>query len=264
MTQDDTILSENDIIDEKESKKLESLLMKILIQNLSENVNTNNGKIQLSDTTDTIVKKSLKKFYNTKEYSESIIRYLTKIEDVSKLKLEIYRKKGLFINASEINPHQRLAIDEHLSYLNENGLNTRFNQPLRKIIYSNIYAGRSQNDLETQLKNYVTEKETLTKYIKQTAIQGADAYTAIIDQKITDKYIDRITGYTIVGSLIETSSPQCRYCVEKLKRKIKKDDWRTIKEIADQNGLIKGTEFKNLPTNKLHHGCRHTFTPEIE
>jgi len=264
MRPEDTILSENDILTENEGKKLEILLMNILIKNISDNININNGKIQLSDTTDTIVKKSLKKFYNTKEYSESIIKYLTKIEDVSKLKLDIYRKKGLLINSSEINPAQKLAIEEHLSYLNENGLNSRFNQPLRKIIYSNIYAGSSQNELEAQLKNYVTGKEALTKYIKQTAIQGADAYTAIIDQKITDKYIGRVVGYTIVGSLIETSSPQCKYCVEKLKRKIKKDDWKTIQEIAAQNGLIKGTDFKNLPTNKLHWGCRHLFTPEIE
>lgn len=257
----DKMISENDLF---HVKNLDEILMEILGESISENVNIVNKRLELSDTTDTIVKKSLKKFYKTKEYGDSLTKYLTKIDDVSRQKLASYQKKGLLIKPSEVNPYQKLAIDEHLSYLNENGLNNRFNQPLRKIIYSNINAGKSQNELEAELKNFVSKKEALSKYIKQAAIQGADAYTSIIDQKITDKYIDDITGYTMVGSLIESSSPQCRYCVEKLKRKIKKEDWETIREIALQNGLIEGTEFKTLPTHKLHWGCRHQFTPIIE
>ncbi|CAA7196743.1 hypothetical protein [Chryseobacterium potabilaquae] len=261
---DDTLLREKELIDDKEVKKLENSLVALLIENISENINMVNRKLEFSNTTDSIVKKSLKKFYNTKVYRESLTKYLTKIEDISQLKRAAYQKKGLFIQSSEINPLQKLAIDEHLSYLNENGLNARFNQMLRKIIYSNIYAGRSQNQLEAELKNVISQKEALSKYIKQTLMQGADAYTSIIDQKITDKYIDNLTGYTMVGSLIESSSPQCRYCVEKLKRNIKKEDWKAVKEIASQNGLMEEAEFKNLPTHKLHYGCRHQFTPIIE
>ena len=103
----------------------------------------------------------------------------------------------------------------------------------------------------------------MKSYIKQVAIQGADAYTSIIDQKITDKYIDKVTGFIMTGSLIDSSSPQCKYCVKELDRLIKKEDWNKVKKIAQENGLIENTEFKDLPTNKLHWGCRHTFTPKL-
>ncbi|MCQ4139232.1 hypothetical protein [Chryseobacterium sp. EO14] len=258
---DNPSLNENDIIN---TGSFDGLLLDILMESILENVNIVNKKLQLSDTTDVIVKKSLKRFFSAKSYKNSIADFLINIDEVSNLKLKYYKKNGLIINKSDYGANQRIAIDEHLSYLNENGLNNRFNQPLRRIIYSNIYAGKSQNELETELKTFVSKKETLSRYIKQAAIQGADAYTAVIDQKITDKYIDKITGYTMVGSLIETSSPQCKFCVEKLKRKIKKEDWNSIKAIATGNGLIEGTDFKNLPTNKLHWGCRHQFTPIID
>jgi protein-disulfide isomerase len=119
--------------------------------------------------------------------------------------------------------------------------------------------------LENKLKEYISggndKSGKLSRYVKQVAIQGADAYTSILDQKITDKYYDKITGYIVTGSLIETSSPQCKYCVKDLNRLITKDDFEEIKKRSV--GLIDGTTFKNLPTLKLHFGCRHTFTPKL-
>jgi hypothetical protein len=171
----------------------------------------------------------------------------------------------LKIEKSAVSPSQKLAISEHLSYLEENGLNAKFNQPLRQLIYSNINTGISQAGLEDKLKAYITgdndQSGKLSSYVKQVAIQGADAYTSIIDQKITDKYIEKITGFIVSGSLIETSSPQCQYCVRELNRTITKDDWDEVVKRAV--GLIDGTTFENLPTNKLHWGCRHTFTPKL-
>jgi hypothetical protein len=190
---------------------------------------------------------------------------LINVKTIGENKLDLYNKEGLKIEKSAVSPSQKLAISEHLSYLEENGLNAKFNQPLRQLIYSNINTGISQAGLEDKLKAYITgdndQSGKLSSYVKQVAIQGADAYTSIIDQKITDKYIEKITGFIVSGSLIETSSPQCQYCVRELNRTITKDDWDEVVKRAV--GLIDGTTFENLPTNKLHWGCRHTFTPKL-
>lgn len=264
MTFDDVFPKENELIKNEDLKAFDKFLYSILVKKISENIDVRQGRMELTDTTDSIVKKSIKELYRSKKYQGALEKYLTNIKDLSSNKIKLYGDKGFSVAASEINPFQKIAIEEHLSYLNENGLNSKFNQPLRKIIYSSVYAGKSQSELFNELKSYVSENNNLGRYIKNVAIQGADAYTSIIDQKITDKYVDRVKGYMMVGTLIETSSPQCKFCVKELKRKITKENFDQVYRIAAQNGLIEGTEFKDLPTNKLHWGCRHQFTPIIE
>lgn len=253
------------LISKNELAVLEALLNNILLENLEEGTNRVGNRIELNKSTDEIVKKSLRSFYNSKQYRNSIAKYLINVKNIGDTKFDLYAKDGLKIEKSTISPSQKLAISEHLSYFEENGLNAKFNQPLRQIIYSNISTGISQKGLEENLKKYIVggkdESGKLSSYVKQVAIQGADAYTSIIDQKITDKYIDKVTGYIVTGSLIETSSPQCQYCIRDLNRLITKDNFDEVKKRAV--GLIDGTTFQNLPTNKLHWGCRHTFTPKI-
>jgi hypothetical protein len=67
----------------------------------------------------------------------------------------------------------------------------------------------------------------------------------------------------MTGSLIETSSPQCRYAVNELNRRITEDNWPELKKIAEKHGLIDGTTLESLPLNLLHWGCKHGFYPII-
>jgi hypothetical protein len=253
------------LITEKELKSLDALLNSILISNIEEGTNRIGKQLELFKPTDEIVKKSLKEFYNSKQYQKSIAKYLVSVKDIGDEKFSLYKKDGLTIEKASISTPQRLAIAEHISYLEENGLNAKFNQPLRQLIYNNIQQGTSLTGLTEKLNDYIAggndKSGKLGSYVKQVAIAGADAYTSIIDQKITDKYIDKITGYIVTGSLIETSSPQCKYCVNQLNRLITKDNFDEV--VKRSVGLIEGTTFKNLPTNKLHWGCRHTFTPKL-
>jgi hypothetical protein len=70
-------------------------------------------------------------------------------------------------------------------------------------------------------------------------------------------------GLLMVGSLIDVSSPQCRYVANELGGRIKRSDWPKLKSIAEKHGLMEGTTFDNLPKNKLHRQCRHEFVPII-
>jgi hypothetical protein len=261
----DLIPNIEDLITAKELKSLEALLSSILKEKINDGTDRISGSLVLNKSTGEIVKNSLKEFYKSKQYQNSIAKYLINVNNFSDLKFNYYEQNNLFIERSEVNSFQKVAINEHLDYLNENGLNSKFNQPLREIIYSNINSGLSQSDLEKKLDQYIADGKDksgkLERYVKQVAMQGADAYTSIIDQKIADKYQDKITGYIMSGSIIQQSSPQCKYCVLELDRVIKREDWDKVKSISD--GLIENTTFQNLPTNKLHWGCRHTFTPKL-
>jgi hypothetical protein len=66
----------------------------------------------------------------------------------------------------------------------------------------------------------------------------------------------------MTGSLIDNSSPQCRFAINELKGKITKENWNQVKDHATKRfPLIDGTTFENLPLNRLHWGCRHSFYP---
>lgn len=262
---DNLIPEIKNLVSASDLKKLEQLLNSIVLSNVNEGTNRIGNNLELTKSTEEIVKKSLRSFYNSNQYRKSIAKYLLNIKTIGENKFDLYNKEGLAIEKSAVSPSQKLAITEHLSYLEENGLNAKFNQPLRQLIYSNINTGISQAGLEDKLRTYIAggndQSGKLSSYIKQVSIQGADAYTSVIDQKITDKYIDKITGFIVSGSLIETSSPQCQYCIRELNRTITKDDWDNV--VKKSVGLIEGTTFENLPTNKLHFGCRHAFVPKL-
>lgn len=263
----DAIPNIENLVSASELKKLEQLLNSILIDNVKNGTNTIAGSLELSKSTEEIVKKSLRSFYNSKQYKKSIAKYLINVKTIGDTKFDLYAKDGLKIEKAAVSPSQKLALTEHLSYLEENGLNAKFNQPLRQLIYSNINTGISQTGLEQKLKTYISggndQSGKLSSYVKQVAIQGASSYTSIIDQKIVDKYGDKITGYIVTGAIIETSSPQCKYCIRDLNRLITRDNWDDVKKIGLKHGMSEETTFDNLPTLKNHFGCIHQFTPKL-
>lgn len=158
-----------------------------------------------------------------------------------------------------------IVIDETLDKMLNNGLNQKFVQPLRDLIYQNVTGGLSLKDARKQIKEYIQGGKDVTgklgSYVEQTAQQAVDAYSGIINTKLLDTF--EYDGLLITGSLIDNSSPQCRFAIEELGGIITRENWPKVKEIALKNGLIEGTTFDNLPLNKLHWGCRHSFFPKI-
>lgn len=160
---------------------------------------------------------------------------------------------------------KNIVIDETVDKMLNNGLNQKFVIPLRDLIYRNATGGLSLSDARIQIKEFISGgKDTsgkLGQYVEQTAIQAVDAYAGAINQKLLETF--DYDGQLITGSLIDNSSPQCRYAIEKLGGKITRENWKEVKAIGDKHGLIEGTTFDNLPTNRLHWGCRHSFFPII-
>lgn len=234
------------------------LLVSLALKELTKSVDIKGGKIQPTDLTQSIVKKSIRSFYNSNQYRNSLSRYLKNIQDYDREKQAMYGKQNMSV--SNITNAQQIAITEYIGYLNEAGINERFNQPLRKAISQNIRLGKSLSEIKDELSKFA-EFKTNKSYFTQTAQQGADAYASIIDQKIMEKYRTKIKGLRIVGSIIETSSPQCVEAVE-MGRDLTIEQWeKLLKKYKKQ--IIEGTTVENLATNKLHIGCRHQFTPYL-
>lgn len=172
------------------------------------------------------------------------------------------------VNGIKVPPYEaakNIVIDETLDKMLNNGLNQNFVQPLRDLIYQNVTGGLSLAEARTQIKEFIQGGKDVTgkleRYVEQTAQQAVDAYSGIINTKLLETF--EYDGLLITGSLIDNSSPQCRYAIEELGGLITRENWPEVEKIAKKHGLIEGTTFDNLPLQKLHWGCRHSFFPKI-
>lgn len=197
------------------------------------------------------------------DYKGAVSQYLKNFKSISNLMEEFQKSNGVKVNQARIGAAQELVVAEVINRYSDNGLNEGFVQPLRELLFNNISGGLNKKEAMSQLREFIAGGRDSTgklhRYIEQTAQQGVDSYTGATNVRIMQTF--KIDTYIMSGSLIKTSSPQCRYAINKLNGLIDRKDWPKVKEIAEDNGLIEGTTFENLPINKLHWGCRHEFTP---
>lgn len=176
-----------------------------------------------------------------------------------------FQKKENNISLPDFSSAKQVVVEEIINQMLDNGLNQGFVQPLRDLIYQNFTSGLSLADAKIQIRQFIAggkdETGKLSKYIQQTAQQAVDSYSGIINMKLLQEFDYNALLFT--GSLIATSSPQCRFVVNELNRRITRQNWPEVEKIARDHGLIEGTTFDNLPLNLNHWGCRHGFYPII-
>jgi hypothetical protein len=175
-----------------------------------------------------------------------------------------FQKSVNDIKVPGLSVEKKIVIDETIDKMLDNGLNQKFVQPLRDLVYRNVTGGLSLSEAKAQIKEYIQGGNDTTgklgQYLEQTAIQSVDMYSGIINKKLQEEF--DYDGLLMTGSLIDNSSPQCRFAIEKLNGKITKENWSQVEAIGKkQSGWIDGTTFDNVALNKLHWGCRHNFFP---
>lgn len=199
------------------------------------------------------------------KFTGPVSQFVKRFETIA-VEISFYQKALNAITVPAFETAKNIVIDETIDKLLNNGLNQKFVVPLRDLIYQNVTSGLSLSDAREKIKEFIQGgKDTtgkLKSYIEQTAIQAVDSYSGAINTKILETF--EMDGLLITGSLIDNSSPQCRFAINELKGKITRDNWSEVETIGKKfKGWIEGTTFDNLPMNKLHHGCRHGFYPII-
>lgn len=204
-------------------------------------------------------------FTELQDYQGMISKYLKNFKPIGQLMQEFNAERGLDPKKATVGAAQEVVIGEIIDRYTANGLNEGFVQPMRDLLFNNVAGGLNKRQAIKQLKGFIIGGQDtsgkLHSYIEQTAQQGVDSYEGATNTRIMQAY--DIDTMIMAGSLIKTSSPQCKYCINKLGGLLDRENWDDIKAIAEDNGLIEGTTFDNLPFNKLHWGCRHSFTPAV-
>lgn len=203
----------------------------------------------------------------TPKFSGPVSQFVKRMPVISEA-IDQFQKNVNGVKVPDFEIAKKIVIDEVVDKMLNNGLNQNFVVPLRDLIYQNVSSteGLSLTEARTQIKEFIKGGQDasgkLRQYVEQTAIQAVDAYSGVINTKLLKTF--NYDGLLITGSLIDNSSPQCRYAIEKLKGQITRENWKEVEAIGKkQSGWIEGTTFDNLPENKLHWGCRHNFFPII-
>jgi hypothetical protein len=156
---------------------------------------------------------------------------------------------------------EKIVTEEFKNQLLREGLNQNFIQPIRDLLYQQGLSGLTIDEAKGFIKQYVMSGRDMSgklqSYVQSTAQQAVDAYSGLVNMKLMEQF--DYDAWLITGSLIDTSSPQCRYAIEELGGVITRKDWPKLKKIAERHGLIEGTTFENLSVLQLHWGCRHGF-----
>jgi hypothetical protein len=252
-----------------ELPNIEKLAYQLMVDFVDNNLDTKGGKLVPDENALRALNKFadeyLGAFTENQKYKGVIGGYLKNFKSLSDLMIEFQRSQKVDVKQARLGAVQEIVTSEIINRYSENGLNPGFVQPLRELLFNNITGGISKAQAMDQLRGYIQSgKDTtgkLSRYLEQTAQQGVDSYTGAINTRIMQTF--QIETYIMSGSLIATSSKQCRFSIEKLGGILDRKDWPKIKAIAEKDGLIEGTTFDNLPINKLHWGCRHEFTPVV-
>jgi hypothetical protein len=265
-------------IDDKKQKAVDALKAKIdqmsnaaydiLINAIESNFDFKQGQVQI---TAAFVKQLNRLTLEVGEllqtdpkFTGPIGSFIKKLEPISEAISE-FQKQTNGITVPDYVTAKKVVIDEIIDQMTNNGLNKGFVQPLRDLIHQNFTSGLSLSEAKTQIKEFIKGGKDVSgklgQYIEQTAQQAVDSYSGVINKKLLEQF--NYDGLIFTGSLIETSSPQCRYVVNELNRRITPENWPELKKIAEKHGLIDGTTFENLPLNLLHWDCRHGYYPII-
>jgi hypothetical protein len=248
---------------------IEKVAYQIAVEYVDQNLDTKGGRLVPDERALLALNKFtddyLGAFTENLTYQGAIGKYLKNFKSISDLIDEFQTSQGRNVQQAKLGAVQEIVVGEIVNQYSENGLNKGFVQPLRELLFNNITSGLNKTEAISQLKDYIASgKDTtgkLGQYLTQTAQQGVDSYTGAINVRIMNTF--KINTMIMSGSLIKTSSPQCRYAIGELGGLIDRDDWPKLEEMAKEDGLIEGTTFDNLPINKLHWGCRHEFTPMV-
>jgi hypothetical protein len=247
---------------------IEQQALQLITDFIDDNLDTKDGKLVANDRAVVALQNFTDVYLGAlaelSDYKGAVGQFLKNFKDMGTLMNDFHKANGLDVKAARLGAVQELVVGEIVNQYSENGLNPGFVQPLRELLFDNITGGLNKKEAMVKIREYIASgKDTtgkLGRYIEQTAQQGVDSYTGAINTRIMQTF--SVGTFIMSGSLIATSSKQCRYCIEKLGGILDRKDWPKIKEVAGKE-LIKGTTFENLPINKLHWGCRHEFTPVV-
>jgi hypothetical protein len=242
---------------------------------LVDNLDIKKGRVQVPENLgaqmNDFVNSVMSLITKNRSYQSTFTDYLTDLGGIGRaIKDFQIGVNGIDWEKAGVKEVQKAVVTATVESFEGSGLNAGFAQPLKDLMLRNVLGGFSTKDARNQLTEYIASGKDhtgkLARYLEQTAMQGVTAYEGAVSVKLAQTFT--YTGFIMAGSLIDTSSPQCRKALDESDNGYLSNDQMEkvieyAKTLPSDGGLMEGTTLENLPINRLHWGCRHSFTPVI-
>lgn len=217
------------------------------------------------------LKKELRNIVNKSDYPTKVTELLNGFDDIEEnIKLIHKEYNSISVRNTLITPVKKALITDVQDNLLGAGIDTRFIDPVKKILFSNVNLGASVLDTEKQLRIMITgqkgEHGLLERWAGQVARDSSQQYEGSVNQIIKDEY--DLNAIEYVGSLVRDSRAQCQKWVKKgviFDKDLQKEiDWAKNggtyygKKVS---GFILNTTIKTFCINRGGYNCRHTAIP---
>ena len=231
------------------------------------------------------IKKKLVSTIAASTYSRKVKAFIKNFDEVKRLNALIHR--GLsdidVTNAIRLTPIQEEFVERvTFNLLNKEAIEANLITPIKRILRTAATRGLTFKEAENQLRDHIKGEVVrgnkkagqIERYVRQNSFEAINQYNGSIQSELDSQF--DFDGIQITGSIIKTSSEQCKdfvYGDGPLAKfhlgagKYLKKDLPEIIRILKRNptGEYKGVRGELTPENlyeiRLHYGCRHVFYP---
>lgn len=264
----DTVINES--VDRVVSgfEKLESDMLTRIYSELRK-ISTSNGAFVFDDSSAKLlstIKKIVGEVFTNKHLDKSIDELIDGFQEAEKITISQHQTaNGLIVPKKLINDTRKIAIDEVIFNLKDAQMNSRFVEPVRKLLNKQIQLGGTFTDTEKALAELMTggadKKGLLSRWVGQVSRDAMSQYQGAIHQKIASEY--KMNGYNYIGSLVNDSRQHCVNWVGM--------SWLPIEELPaliesarGKSGFIDTTTVDTFAVNRGGYRCRHEAIPSKE
>lgn len=234
---------------------------------------TTNGRIVRTDSNVGRIgafKTAVERFLLRAGYTDMVSNYLTGFDAMAVAQQEIHKDlNGIELTKSFINTFKNNAIQNVVSAMQGQGLQTSLVNPLKQELFIAVNQGSSLNDVIQSITKQLTTTEQRQGVLKRIALQASrDAlgqYDGVVNEAVRNVY--KLDALLYVGSLVKDSRPQCERWVNYMKNG--KTGLILFEQLQDEidwaldngTGFIPETTPENFCQNRGGYNCRHTCYP---
>ncbi len=173
-----------------------------------------------------------------------------------------------------LNALQETAIEDTVSLMAKDGLQTEVLEGVRQILSSNVKSGSTIVDLQSQLKGYITGTEStvgaLDSFVGRVTTDSINMYSSSYNDTVATNL--GLEWYQYVGSLVSDSRPFCKALVKKrwfhkseipgfLKGHVGNVRVKRSSSTGLPEGMKRGTNKTNFQIYRGGWRCNHLMMP---
>jgi hypothetical protein len=200
-------------------------------------------------------------------YPKKVDDYVRNFDDVTDLGKKIVEVgNSLDLSDYDLSEEQSAAVQSVVDRLaSPESIDCNLSNPLKYELYKHIALGSTVQDTEDFIRDWIKSNPDsdgrLTRYAGQVAQDAIAQYSGLINKKMFDDY--DMNAYRYVGSIIDTSRPQCIKWAEKgvILAEELEDEITWAKNNGSGYSAFTPITAETFPVYRGGHNCRHEAIP---